>query len=102
MLQTYLVPLRHSRQSGCQVAIVGVVPRLLKTALNHHAHHLPALVTLQQVRVQCSTEIVDRVPTSALASEPRDHEGGQRGNQHIPVSQVTCEGTTAVAPGQQL
>jgi hypothetical protein len=42
--------------------------------------------------VQYSALTGDRVPTSALASEPRAHEGAQRAYLRTPVSQVRCEG----------
>jgi hypothetical protein len=48
----------------------------------------------ESVTLQYSTVPVigDRVPTSPLASEPRTHEGAQRAQQCIPVSQVRREG----------
>ena len=39
-----------------------------------------------------SAVIGDRVPTSALASGLRAHEGAQRAYLRTPVSQVKCEG----------
>jgi hypothetical protein len=50
-----------------------------------------------------STVTGDRVPTSALASEPRAHEGAQMAYLRTPVSQVRCEGdkiTTKAAVNQ--